>query len=202
METREQWLEKAVEALRTFFTDTVKPAENIKVSCGFPSTKALSDNPRVGECWQPASSEDKKTTQIFISPRLHNDARVLDVLLHELIHACGIQGHRANFKAMAESLGLEGPSSATTAGDALRIKLNEVADTLGPYPSTALLPARKKKKESTRLLKLICPKCGYIVRTTKKWTEVGLPTCIDGTAFKLDDGSVVVEAQDEPEEGE
>lgn len=36
----------------------------------------------------------------------------------------------------------------------------------------------KRKKQTTRLLKAACPKCGYAVRITKGWvTESGLPKC-------------------------
>lgn len=29
----------------------------------------------------------------------------------------------------------------------------------------------------TRLLKAYCPKCGYLIRITRKWIAIGLPKC-------------------------
>jgi len=39
------------------------------------------------------------------------------------------------------------------------------------------------KGSGSRLKKLECPRCGYTARTTKKWIEVGLPTCPCGMKF-------------------
>jgi len=37
------------------------------------------------------------------------------------------------------------------------------------------------------MLKAECPECGYTIRLTKKWAEVGLPSCpTDGAALALD----------------
>lgn len=46
---------------------------------------------------------------------------------------------------------------------------------------------RKIQKQTTRLLKAVCPKCSYTIRLTRKWMEKGLPLCpVDGEAFVLD----------------
>jgi hypothetical protein len=38
--------------------------------------------------------------------------------------------------------------------------------------------AQPKKKQSTRLLKASCSKCGYVVRVTAKWLKAaGAPYC-------------------------
>ena len=49
----------------------------------------------------------------------------------------------------------------------------------GDYPHGALnsLPDGTKK-QSTRLVKVLCPGCGYTLRTTRKWLdERGAPIC-------------------------
>lgn len=38
-------------------------------------------------------------------------------------------------------------------------------------------PVKLKRKQGTRLLKAYCEKCGYAVRVTKTWLEVGMPSC-------------------------
>jgi hypothetical protein len=40
----------------------------------------------------------------------------------------------------------------------------------------------------SRLKKVICPDCGYTIRTTAKWIKVGLPTCCCG-ALMVPDGT-------------
>jgi hypothetical protein len=41
--------------------------------------------------------------------------------------------------------------------------------------------------QSTRMLKAECAECGYTIRLTKKWADVGLPSCpTDGAALTLD----------------
>jgi hypothetical protein len=46
------------------------------------------------------------------------------------------------------------------------------------------------------MLKAECPECGYTIRLTKKWADVGLPTC------PTDGGGLVLEGGTEPDEGE
>ena len=50
-----------------------------------------------------------------------------------------------------------------------------------------LRPDDRPKKQSTRMLKAECPECGYTIRLSKKWADVGLPNCpTDGAALALD----------------
>jgi hypothetical protein len=35
----------------------------------------------------------------------------------------------------------------------------------------------KGSKPGSRLLKCECPACGYTIRTTQKWLDIGTPTC-------------------------
>jgi len=41
-------------------------------------------------------------------------------------------------------------------------------------------------KQKGRNHKIVCPKCGYPVRTSLKWIRVGLPTCPCGTQMELE----------------
>lgn len=41
------------------------------------------------------------------------------------------------------------------------------------------------KKQSTRMLKVHCPECGYTVRTTQKWLDVGPPLCPQHAAMVI-----------------
>lgn len=185
--TREQWLENAVQAVTPLFTELDLELPKVRVSCGWPSSKATSTKNRtIGECWHREVAEDG-VSQIFISPTLHNEIDVLGVLVHELIHAWdnGKSGHKGNvkkregFRGVATAIGLEGKMTATTVGEELAIKLTNIyLETLGKYPHSALRVAGKVKVQSTRMLKLECPQDGYIVRTTAKWLDsLGYPSC-------------------------
>lgn len=178
---REAWLLAAKEALTPLFKQhgyTVP--EKIRVSCGWPSVKALGRNTRrIGECWATQCSDDE-SWEIFISPALADPIRVLDVLVHEMVHAVvGLKcGHAGAFRVCALKVGLTGKMTATEAGPELREHLAGVSRKIGTYPH-AVLDSRKNsvKKQSTRLLKVVCPDCEYTIRVTQKWVDVGLPTC-------------------------
>lgn len=56
---------------------------------------------------------------------------------------------------------------------------------LPEVPGPELEPPPVPKKQSTRMLKVICPGCGYTVRTTQKWIDIGLPTCPCGEEMEV-----------------
>lgn len=180
---REDWLTAAVGELRSLY-DTIGhplPAQ-IRLACGFTSAGRRTN--KLAECWSPDASADG-TTEILISPTIADAPRVLDILLHELIHAAGISGHGAAFAAPAAALGLVGPWKSTTAGPDFTERYGALLDALGPYPH-APLGSAGKPAAPTYLLKAACPQCGYTVRVTAKWTALGLPYCpVDGQQFTL-----------------
>jgi hypothetical protein len=157
------------------------PAE-IRISCGFPAgTRGVSSKNRaIGQCWSAECSADKHH-EVFISPVLSDPVRVADVLVHELVHAAvgNKAGHKGPFKRLAVRLGLTGKMTATVATPELAQRLNVLCSEVGPYPHAALDPmtAGGRKKQGTRLIKVVCPECGYTVRTTRQWIETGLPVC-------------------------
>lgn len=185
MTTREQWLRGAQSAISALFTT---PPPEYHVSVGWPSRNGLSKRKRtIGECWRPEASRDGKS-HIFISPMLEDPVLVLSVLLHEACHAkTPGEEHKGAFITEAKSVGLLPPWTSTTPSDELRVKLQEIADILGPFPHVALVPTEVEKKvQTTRMLKLVCPRCEYTVRTTKKWIDVGLPICPCGSELDVE----------------
>jgi len=180
--TRESWLQHFVEALRPWFREraNVELPEKVNVSVGWPSARALSGkNRRIGECWLPPG----KTPHIFISPLMDDEIEILGVLVHELIHAMGIGGHKLDFKKIAVAVGLEGKMTATEISDVLEKHLRALLDeeAIGEMPHEKIhAEGRPIKKQTTRLLKVSCidPDCGYIARVTRKWIEeLGPPIC-------------------------
>lgn len=208
---REQWLSGCVEAFRPWFVDAAQSLHTpllpsyLHVSCGWPSEHALSRSARViGQCFITGVSKGR-VNEIFISPWLDNPVDVAATLLHECIHAADNcqHGHSQKvFGQLARHFGLDGELTSTHPSDELVVRLNCIARQLGSYPHSTLDAAQlglppldpskikfrcpkpgRIRKQSTRLLKLACPECGYTIRTTSKWVAVGLPTCVCGAEF-------------------
>lgn len=184
-ETREGWLDRAVESLREHvFEPQGEHVPPVRVSVGWP--KGGRGNKTIGQCWAAQAASDE-VSQVFISPVLDNVAEVLETLVHELVHAVDNceSGHRGEFKRIATAVGLEGKMTSTHAGAELLSTLMMVSEEVGPYPHAALTPALSGvRKQGTRMLKLECPEDGYIVRTTQKWLDIGVPTCPCGTLME------------------
>jgi len=186
--TREEWLNAAVAEFAPIFAAQAKPiASKVRVTCGFPSTAKRSG--AIGECWADTASADR-AMEILISPTIADPHRVADILVHELCHTiAGAMNHGVNFRRAADAMHLL-PSAtkgykATTGGDTFRAAFGAIIEGLGDYPH-AELSMSTRKTQATRMLKAICPSCGYTVRLTAKWAAIGLPTCpTDGDTFAL-----------------
>jgi hypothetical protein len=174
-ETREQWLVEATNRLRNgLFRQKSAEIPQIRASVGFPG--GGSARKRIGEYWHPSACTDQ-IPQIFISPVLDSTDQVLETLVHELVHACTPgTGHRSPFRKLAIAVGLTGKMKSTVAGPELKECLNVLSSEIGPYPHAGINLA-ERKKQTTRLNKAECASCGYTVRVTQKWLEIGAPLC-------------------------
>ena len=182
---REQWLTEAAEIMERDLFET--PLPRVRVSCGWPSGGGKRKKGVViGECWAPAASADT-TTEVFISPVLDDPITVLATLAHELCHAYlpPEDGHKAPFARLAGHIGLMKPWTATTPGPDLTTFLEtNLLRRLPKYPHAGMVTlAGGEPKQSTRMIKLECPRDGYVVRTTRKWLDTGLPSCPCGLAM-------------------
>lgn len=196
--TREAWLEAAVTICTPLFESAGYKVPRVRVACGWPSSGGLGQKRKVlGECWSKDSTTDK-VAQIFISPFLvqpdNAHLGVLPTLVHEVVHA--VVGHKEKhnkvFGKCARAVGLEGKLTSTHAGAKLVADCEAWMHKLGEYPH-ARLDATKSpvKKQTTRLIKCECAKCGYTVRTTRKWLdEVGPPRCGDEAHGKMEADNV------------
>lgn len=193
---REEWLNAAAaqihERYKTAFEEHfgapgASRLNNLLVSTGFPSTGGLTRV--IGECWKAETSESKEHHQIFINPRLADVLTVVATLAHEMVHAAddNEHKHRGPFVRCVRDLGLEGKATATVPGEEFASFAHEIEADLGPYPHQKLSPLKQVKKQGTRMLKLEAPCCGYVVRTTKKWLEQGIPTCPCGNEFEQEE---------------
>jgi hypothetical protein len=177
--TRESWLNHAHLHISAHLHQTagVTVPTNIRFSVGFPGGRGKK-NTTIGQCWSHMSSKDG-TFEVFISPVLGDPLVILATQLHEEIHAAvGLEaGHKAPFKKAAIASGLTGKMTATVATDDLKAIMAGWLVDLGPLPHAAMSPQSRTVKQTTRLIKCQCQDCGYTVRTTAKWLEVGTPIC-------------------------
>lgn len=177
---RETWLIALSALLKTHFNEAGYHLKgSTRVSCGWPRGKKVI----IGQCWSYTMSKDK-TTEIFISPNIDDPLQVADTLAHELVHAAvGIEaGHKTPFKRCAQAIGLMGKMTSTFAGPELLKRLADMFDQLGIYPHATLRDI-DSKKQTTRLIKIVCPKCLinnklYTARITRQWLDTaGAPLC-------------------------
>lgn len=170
---RIKWLEDAYQLLRSELLP--EAPERITIVFGFPSTGARkSKNQRIGEYahqfMQGYPEYPVNSGLISLHPTIFNNpARVLDVLLHEMIHAAAPgDGHRGRFPKLARRVGLTGKMTATVAGIQLKEKLDRfLTDLLPPMPPGYGDLSPSRRKQSTRLRKYVCISCGQIIRAAK-----------------------------------
>lgn len=191
--TREQWLRLVLKWTGTeVFGCGEAPTQpdTVRASVGWPSSGGLGKKNRtIGQCWSFECSEGKYS-EIFISPYLSSPAEVIATLIHEVVHAAvGVEHkHKGTFSRAAKTVGLVKPWTATTASEELGNKISHFLEEMPPYPHAKLdakLIAGPEKPQKNRHLKLVCPLCGYTIRSTQAWIELGLPTCHCGGLFEL-----------------
>lgn len=176
--TREEWLNRAAARLNEKIAEAtdLKPAKKFLVSCGWPRRER--GGLVLGTCTPTTAGGG--VPHIFVTPRLSKATEVLPVLLHELIHAaddCEHQ-HSGAFRKAHKAVGFIDKPTTSVPGKELKRELAALAKELGAYPHRALNPVDGEKKQSTRMLKIECERCGCIVRMTRKWLdETGVPTC-------------------------
>ncbi len=153
-DTREGWLKSAIALLdQKFFAGLgYELPPNVKAACG-PVGLGL---PRaIGVCYDKSASVNE-FHEIFISGTQAEPMRVLDILLHELIHACvGCkEGHKGRFKKLAKQFGFAGKMTATYVedGSELQAQLREICDQLGPYPHAEMKKVKKPSRQPKRIV--------------------------------------------------
>ena len=187
--TREEYLVECSKLLSPLFIDKgYEVPNNIRFTCGLPSRGAFGKNKRtIGQCWDSSVSSDN-TIEIMISPTIDNTLEVIGVLLHEMVHAVvgNEHGHKKPFKDCATAVGLTGKMTATTNTVELNDFINNsIIGSIGDYPH-AKIDYSQQKKQGTRMIKATCSCCGYVIRTSQKWVDQGLPVCCCGGAFERD----------------
>ncbi len=184
---RETWLNRMARELNRL---VFKPAgialnlRKVKISVGYPPKGGASKHGKtIGVCFKRVCS-DANVNEIFINPCLDKSqvTKVAGVLVHELIHAVeDCQGHGPSFRRMALACGLTGKMTATTETEELAETIKQIEKKIGPYPHKKLDYEQYRKPQTTRNLKIECPKCAdtdpYFVRMSRTMFDKGAPSC-------------------------
>lgn len=196
---REDWLAAVAAEMAPWFSSLGCPLPPVRMAIGFPSKGIKSK--AIGECWTNECSGDG-VFEIFITPRIAESERVADILAHELVHAAvGLDAkHGPKFRKIAVAIGLEGKMTATVAGEMFKQAFGPILAKVGPIPHAGLTPSARSnapKKQSTRMIKCECEMCGYTVRTTQKWLDLGAPICPHDQIPMTTDGADPPEGDDD-----
>lgn len=196
MITREQWLIRLARELERLFKRVGAPAlPAYRVTCGWPSRKALTRrNKVIGQCFDKSCSKDK-TTELIVSMYIDNETDAAQILAHEMVHASvgTAAGHGKPFRDVAIAIGLTGKMTATVAGPEFIKWIKPVLKRIGKYPHATIDAAAGTKKQGTRLIKVSCPvHPAFSVRMSRTWIEAetfGAPLCPNCHATMIEAGA-------------
>ena len=143
--------------------------------------------PRGEKVYQPTRLATFSWPDAKAGPTVALPAQVFPLLLAQALHSLpgAMSRESVTWREACIDAGLAPADEhwrSVEAGEDCWNTFGAAIEALGPYPH-AEIAAGVKKIQQTRMLKLRCPACGYIVRTTAKWLQTGLPVCHDGTPF-------------------
>ena len=181
---RESWLNHLTEQyIRPHFeSQGYTIPEGIKYSCSFSTKGAFKRKGQkrfvAGQCISNRDAQgEHRNYEIVIVPNESNSIEVLDTLIHELCHATvgNNEGHNSVFTECAYKVGLEGKPTSTNASEALKVLLAQWVAEAGEYPHESLQV--NMSKQTTRLYKCECNRCGYKMRISRTWLALAIPKC-------------------------
>lgn len=174
---------------------------NVRVSIGVPRAGNIA-----GSTYHPTVGNNYY--HIFISPfQMYNVWEIFGTLMHEAIHTLYFD-HLKGFQTCAAAVGLVAPWTASTNSPELdkaidlwmfekNIEWSEPSLEWGGSRGGVTLPGGghakpprpigAPKPQSARMIKLSCPDCNYIVRTSRtNVSQKGYPVCPCGSTFVED----------------
>lgn len=174
---REAWLNKATDLINNHYAkkgyslDDIR--SNIQMSCGYsPNSRVGSKNATLGVHIDPRASATGKH-EIFLNPIMSDSLKVIDVLAHELVHAIQTHlypkdtEHGRAFVKICKAVDMTGSKkfAQAKASEDFKKDLKNIISKIGDYPHGAINLNAKRKKQTTRMIKLECH-CGYIARSS------------------------------------
>lgn len=202
---RETWLNQMAALMAPRFEELGYKLPSFRVSIGFPSSGK--NGKANAEVWSDSASGDGHHEIFIrpdYDDPVEVSALLAHELTHTAVGFS--QGHSGNFAKVAMTIGLKRPMTSTTPGPAFAEWVSPFIEQLGALPHAKLtwrtggvviggikVRAIRKAieegldgpgiyttappKQTTRLVKAVCGECGYTVRVTQKWLEVGPPHC-------------------------
>lgn len=183
---REAWLSRLAEGMASWFVDLGHPLPTFRIVSGFPSGGERGHD--VAEVW---SDDGGASYTILVRPDTRDRIRLAAGLAHKLARiAAGPDDTDSQvFRRIAVSVGLRGRKTEEPPGALFRKLAKPVLRAVGPLPPSPAGPpdALRRPKQSTRLVKVSCARCGYVARVSRKWLDQsGPPHCPDHGAMERD----------------
>lgn len=160
--------------------------DEVAVSWGRPSQNGRArPNRVVGECWNHEASA-AGLPDIFLFPVFADSVEVAGPGPRTHPRCPPGSGRKERLKRSARGLDRIGRMTATTASDQLRPDLHAMAGQIGQsYPHGEIHAPANERKQSTRMLKLSAPGCGYPNRTTRNCSRRGSLTAVAAKDFEV-----------------
>jgi hypothetical protein len=156
--TREDWLERALLALRPRFDilpDRIRPRRwpPLRVSVGRP-VGGISCCKGLGGVVLPPESSDLESAHLFVSPTLSQPEDILCLLLHLMTHAVTDRFHRRRWGNLAAGVGLVKPWKALGRSEALGDVLRGLGSSAGlsAYPAPTIVPCPRQGRRKPSYL--------------------------------------------------
>jgi hypothetical protein len=177
---REQWLKTLADTAVPQISSSLELATeelSLKLSCGFPAQKGKRN--KVSASLVPPTASEEFNAEIFVTPELSEKRKVAQAVLPLLVAVVtGDYQQRRIYRDAVRRLNLNGSELPAWA--------KSIADAMPAYPH-ASITLEEQAKQSTRLIKVICPNLehdAYIARMSRKTLEFGSPICPCGQTMR------------------
>lgn len=185
-EARDAWLRQVADVIGGWLDDLGFPVPSTEIRTGFASKGSRGRT--ISESWLEG---DTSTFVIFIRPDRDDPIDVAGAIAFQLCQIAtqpkDTHGHL--FRHVAISIGLKGRRAEMPPGTLFREMIKPSLKSIGPLPQAEMSLPEKigSKTQTSRLLKVSCPTCGYVARVSRKWlNDMGPPHCPKHGPMTLD----------------
>lgn len=185
--SREKWLNNLATGMHKWFRDLGFPLPKTQVQTAFPSSGKRTK--KLTESWL---QDGQDMFVIVVRPDADDSMHIACALAFQLCQiAVGQRDeHGLLFKHLAISIGLSGQRKEDQPGALFKELVAPLLKKLGPLPESSITLSKtdQHKPQPTRLRKVSCLECGYVVRVSRKWLdEKGPPHCPEHGSMTIAD---------------
>lgn len=164
-------------AISAWFTQLGSPVPRVQIISGFPSSGRRSR--RIAECWP---DDGGRAFRMLVRPDTNDPYRLAGAIALNLACIAAGSGYESvkQFRHLAISVGLRGRRTESSPGLLFRELMKPILQQAGEVPRSDehLAPVIAVAKQRTRLVRVACSDCGYVVRVAQKWLDqIGPPLC-------------------------